>query len=394
MKNKITLGVLLSFFGCCAFAQTIVSTTPENRKVILEEFTGVNCTFCPDGHAIAQALQDNNPENIFLVNIHSGGYATPNGNQPDFRTQWGEAIDDQSGLAGYPAGTINRQNFPGQEQGNAGTTALGRGAWASAASTVLDQGSYVNVGVQAVLNVQTNTMVIDVEAYYTGNSPEATNKFNVAILQNNTLGAQVGGNMGDNYNHMHRLIDMVTGQWGVDITNTTAGSLYSNQFTYSIPADNNGIAIEIGELEVVVFVTETTQLIPSGSGTYPTITGLDNAHDVNLRSIADVEATCASSVTPSINIQNLGQNEITSVDITYDVNGGTPQTYTWTGSLTSLQSTDVALPEIDFTPQATNTINASVANDDLNDNNQSSTSFDGATQTIGTIDLTITTDNY
>ena len=130
-----------------------------------------------------------------------------------------------------------------------------------------------------------------------------------------------------------------------------------------------------------MFVTETTQLIPSGSGTYPTITGLDNANDVNLRSIADVEATCASSVSPSINIQNLGQNEITSVYITYDVNGGTPQTYTWTGSLTSLQSTDIELPEIDFTPQGTNTINASVANDDLNDNNQTSTSFDGATQT-------------
>ena len=394
MKKKITLGVLLSFFGFCAFAQTIVSTNPENRKVILEEFTGVNCTFCPDGHAIAQALQDNNPENVFLVNIHSGGYAVPNGNQPDFRTQWGEAIDDQSGLIGYPAGTINRQNFPGLEQGDGGTTAMSRGQWGAAASTVLNQGSYVNVGVQAVLNVQTNTMVIDVEAYYTDNSPEATNKFNVAILQNNTLGAQIGGNMGDNYNHMHRLIDMVTGQWGVDITNTTAGSLYNNQFTYTIPTDNNGIAIEVGDLEVVVFVTETTQLITSGSGVYPTITGLDNANDVNLRSVADIEATCATSVSPSINIQNLGQNEITSVEITYDVNGGTPQTYTWSGSLTSLQSTDIELPEIDFTSQATNTINVSVANDDLNDNNQSSTSFDGALETAGTIDLTVTTDNY
>ena len=394
MKKKITLGVLMSFFGLCAFAQTIVTTNPENRKVILEEFTGINCTFCPQGHVIAQTLQDNNPDNVFLVNIHSGSFANPSGSQPDFRTQWGQAIDNQSGLAGYPAGTINRQNFPGQEQGNAGTTALGRGSWTAAANTTLAEQSYVNVGVNASLNVQTNIMTIDVEAFYTANSPEATNKFNVAILQNNTLGPQVGGNMGNNYNHQHRLIDLVTGQWGVDITNTTAGSLYSNQFTYSIPADNNGISIELGELEVVVFVTETTQLIPSGSGTYPTITGLDNANDVNLRSIADVEATCASSVSPSINIQNLGQNEISSVDITYDVNGGAPQTYTWSGSLTSLQSTDIELPEIDFTPQATNTINVSVANDDLNDNNQSSTSFDSATQTAGTIDLNITTDNY
>ncbi len=394
MKNKITLSVLLSFFGFCAFAQTIVTTNPENRKVILEEFTGVNCTFCPQGHAIAQGLQDNNPGNVYLVNIHSGGYAVPNGNQPDFRTPWGEAIDDQSGLAGYPAGTVNRQNFPGQEQGNPGTTALGRGAWAGAANTTLGEGSYVNVGVNASLNVQTNIMTIDVEAYYTGDSPEPTNKFNVAILQNNTLGPQVGGNQGDNYNHMHRLIDMVTGQWGVDITNTTAGSLYSNQFLYTIPADNNGIPVEVGELEVVVFVSETTQLIPSGSGTYPTITGLDNANDVNLRSVADVEATCSTSVTPSINIQNLGQNEITTVDITYDVNGGGSQTYTWSGSLTSLQSTDIELPQIDYTLQPVNTINVSVGNDDLNDNNQSSTSFDSAVETAGTIDLTVTTDNW
>jgi hypothetical protein len=394
MKNKITLSVLLSFFGLCAFAQTIVTTNPENRKVILEEFTGVNCTFCPQGHAIAQGLQDNNPGNVYLVNIHSGGYAVPNGNQPDYRTPWGEAIDDQSGLAGYPAGTINRQNFPGLEQGNPGTTALGRGAWTSAASTVLDQGSYVNVGVQAVLNVQTNTMVIDVEAYYTGNSPEATNKFNVAILQNNTLGPQVGGNQGDNYNHMHRLIDMVTGQWGVDITNTTAGTLYTNQFTYTVPTDNNGIAVELGELEVVVFISETTQLIPSGSGTYPTITGIDSPNDVNLRSVADIDATCSTSVAPVINIQNTGQNDVTSVEVSYSVNSGATENYTWTGNLTSLQSTDIELPEVSFTSQATNTINVSVPNDDFNDNNESSTSFDGALETAGTMNLKVTTDDW
>tara|TARA_B100000795_G_scaffold88781_1_gene64580 strand:+ start:8661 stop:10370 length:1710 start_codon:yes stop_codon:yes gene_type:complete len=394
MIKNLTLSISLSLFGLCAFAQTIVTTTPENRKVILEEFTGVNCTFCPQGHAIAQTLQDNNPGEVFLVNIHSGGYATPNGNQPDFRTQWGEAIDNQSGLAGYPAGTINRQNFPGQEQGNSGTTALGRGQWVGAASSVLTQGSYVNVGVEASLNVQTSIMTIDVEAYYTGNSPEATNKFNVAILQNNTLGPQVGGNMGNNYMHQHRLISMVTGQWGVDINNTTTGSLYSNQFNFEVPSDVNGIPVELGNLEVVVFVTETTQLIPSGSGTYPAITGLNDANDVNLRSVADIEATCSTSVAPVINIQNTGQNELTSVVISYDVNSGATESYTWTGSLLSLESTDIELPEVSFTSQSTNTITASVPNDDFNGNNESSTSFDGAVETAGTMDLSITTDDW
>ena len=94
MKNKVTLAVLFSFVGICAFAQTIVSTTPENRKIILEEFTGVNCVYCPQGHAIAQNLQDNNQGDVFLINIHSGGYAIPNGSQPDFITQWGVAMDN------------------------------------------------------------------------------------------------------------------------------------------------------------------------------------------------------------------------------------------------------------------------------------------------------------
>ena len=85
---------------------------------------------------------------------------------------------------------------------------------------------------------------------------------------------------------------------------------------------------------------------------------------------------------------------MTSVDITYDVNGGSSQTYTWNGSLVSLQSTDIELPEVAYAPQALNTINVTIASDDFNDNNQSSTSFEGAVETAGTIDLTVTTDNW
>ena len=254
MKKKITLALLLPVFGFCAFAQTIVTTTPENRNVVLEIFTGINCSACPSGHNISQSLLNNNPEDVFIINIHSGSYSNPSGNQPDFRTQWGNALRNQSGLVGYPAGTVNRQNFPGQEQGNNGTTALSRGQWVGAANSVLEQESYVNTGVEAVIDVQTRIMTIDVEAYYTANSPEATNKLNVAVLQNNTLGPQVSGNMGNNYVHKYRLIDLVTGQWGEEITNTTSGSLISNQYVYSIPDDINGIPVKVEDLEVVVFL--------------------------------------------------------------------------------------------------------------------------------------------
>ena len=393
MKNKINLVVLMSFFGLCAFAQTIVSTTPENRKVILEEFTGINCTFCPQGHAIAQNIQDNNQGEVFLINIHSGSFANPNGSQPDFRTQWGQAIDNQSGLIGYPAGTVNRQNFPGQEQGNNGTTALSRGQWAGAANAVLGENSYANTAVNAVVDVQTRTMTVDVEAFYTDNSPVATNKFNVAVLQNNTLGPQVGGNMGNSYVHQHRLIDLLTGQWGEDITNTTSGSLFSNQYVYAIPDDINGIPVRIEDLEVVVFISETTQYIVSGNGTLPTYTGI-SSNDINLKSISDVNPTCLGSISPVISIENLGANQATTLDITYSVNQGPSQVYNWTGDLSTFQEEEIALPAIAFTQQATNTLTISVASDDVNENNEGSTSFDAVLETIGTIILTFDTDTF
>ena len=49
-KNLLIILIALPFF---AISQTFVSTTPENKNVILEEFTGITCVYCPDGHRIA-----------------------------------------------------------------------------------------------------------------------------------------------------------------------------------------------------------------------------------------------------------------------------------------------------------------------------------------------------
>ncbi len=121
---------------------------------------------------IAQNIQNNNTGNAFIINIHTGGYANPGANEPDFRTPFGSAIAAQSGLVGYPAATVNRTNFPGLEQGSSGTTAMSRNSWTSAANTTLSQSSDVNVGVEAEIDVQTNTIIVHVEAFYTANSTQ------------------------------------------------------------------------------------------------------------------------------------------------------------------------------------------------------------------------------
>ena len=113
MKKRLPIIGLLAASGS-AFGQLPVSTTGENKNVVLEEFTGIYCTYCPDGHKRAQQLADANPGNVVLINIHEGGYAAPSGSDPDFRTSFGSAIAGQTGLTGYPAGTVNRRKFPGR----------------------------------------------------------------------------------------------------------------------------------------------------------------------------------------------------------------------------------------------------------------------------------------
>ncbi len=374
-------------------AQTIVSTAPENAKVILEEFTGIYCVYCPQGHTIAQNIQNQHPGDVFLINIHTGSFANPSGNDPDFRTQWGAAIANQSQLVGYPAGTVNRHYFPGTAQNGGTGTAQSRGTWSATSNENLGYASYLNMATEVSVDVSTGEMTVLVEAYYTGSSPEPSNFLNVALLQNNTLGPQTGGNAGNNYNHMHRLVDMITGQWGVEITETMAGDFHAQTFTYQIPADYNGIPVEYADLEVVVFMTETTQEIISGNGAYPTFTGLVNQNDVSVRFIEEIPEQCFGEIAPTINIQNVGIDTLTSVDLVYTINDLTYE-YTWTGSLASLQSTSVELPMSPFVFNGTNTVTVTAAEDDNISNNTQTITFADAQEYSGDLTLTITTDGW
>ncbi len=269
MGKKTLLRFTLLLLLPCLFgfnnsvAQTIVGTDPENKNVVLEEFTGIHCGYCPQGHQIAQGIQNGNPDDVVLINIHTGSYAVPSGNEPDFRTPWGDAIAGQSGLTGYPAGTVNRHLFPGMSQGSG--TAMSRGNWSSASNQILAQASYANVGLESYIDVETRQLTVNVEIYYTADSPESSNFINVAILQDSIYGPQSGGGAGNNYLHMHMLRHLVTGQWGLEVTETTEGTLYENTLTYTIPNDYNDVEVILEHLEIVGFLTETTQELISGS---------------------------------------------------------------------------------------------------------------------------------
>jgi hypothetical protein len=408
MKKSFLIftGLLLSI---SAFAQLPVSTTPQNKKVVLEEFTGIYCTFCPDGHKIANQIYNGNTNNVVLINIHVGGFAAPQPGAPDFRTSFGTAIANQTNLTGYPAGTVNRHLFPGLSQNTSNPgTAMSRGNWANASNQMLAQSSYVNIALEGTLDVNTRQLTINVEAYYTANGTPI-NLLNVAILQNNVPGPQTGAttfypemiDADGNYIHNHMLRHLVTGQWGDTIHNTSATTLVTRQYTYTLPAAINGVALDMANIEIAAFLTETKQEIVTGTKGPIALTGFTHTENAAVNTVTANQEVCGSIVSPKVKFQNFGSSNLTSVSISYNVNGGTAQTYTWNGTLAPLASVNLNLPSISFTDQGSNTLNVSItgvnggADQNPADNNGTLTGITNTNnKSNGKVTLYMTQDRY
>ena len=395
--KKFTLIVAIVFaFAANMFAQTIVGTDPENKNVVLEEFTGIYCGYCPLGHAIAQGIYDAHPDDVVLIAIHTGSYANPSGNDPDFRTPFGGAIAGQSALTGYPSGTVNRHLFPGWSMGSG--TAMDRGKWSPASDLVLAEASYLNVGCEATIITSTRQLVVNVEVYYTGDSPQSTNLLNVAILQNNIHGPQSGGGAGNNYIHKHMLRYLLTGQWGETISETSEGSLYATTLVYDIPADYNDVEVVLEDLDIVAFVSETHQEIVSGiKGNVTYVESL--ALDAGIIGSNIPQTSCGAEMEAQVTVKNYGTDNLTSLDFEYGINGDQSETYTWTGNLAQNEIAVVTLPSFAIDANQSNVFSLVSNNpnggvDELPGNNNATADFEQTAYLPQNCKLAILTDQH
>ena len=109
-------------------------------------------------------------------------------------------------------------------------------------------------------------------------------------------------------------------------------------------------------------------LDPSGTGAM-TLNGYDpnavsNTLDAQLLNIIVPENTyCSiSSVSPQVTIKNNGTQTLTSATVSYMLNGGSPVSISWTGSLTTGQTAVVTFPLISLAAGLSQTFVASVTN--------------------------------
>ena len=335
-----------------------VSTTSAHRNVILEEFTGRNCQYCPDGHAIANQLTANNPGRFWAINVHGGSYAPTS--YPNFNTTDGAAILGGFYVDGFPSGVVNRSTGDGQN----------RGSWSTLASQQMSQVAECNVAGMAIVNPITLMATITVEVYYTGNSSVNENYLTVAMVQDSILGSQSGGStwnpgqmIGNQYVHMHVLRDVITNTWGDAISPTTQGTLVTRSYQYQIPeviGSPNGVTVDLNNIHFYAWVTERSQTYDYSyqgqqyhfTATRPILNAceLEYIQGVNepvCPIVAGVNIDglyeCTQSKNIEIAIQNIGTEAITSLAITAEY-GDDTYTADWIGEILPFDREKISIP--------------------------------------------------
>jgi hypothetical protein len=320
--SVIVLGVAAVSISS-AKAQDFVDTTPQNKNVVLEEFTGLNCPFCPDGHKIANNIRSNNPGDVVLINVHTGGYARPEPGQPDFRSGYGASLASQLGVRAYPNASVNRTPYNGNKS-------FGRtdGKWKNAAQQILKESSPVNVGVQTNLNPDTRELTVNVEIYYTDSSSVDANKLNVALLQNDIPAYQSASSIfypgkvlsNGEYEHEHMLREFLTGQWGDDINKPYEGNLIEKSYTYQVPEDYNSVPVNLAKLEVAAYVAKGKENILSGTSQKVDLPDA-NLTDVAVSNATSDKGLCTKEVDPAFKIENKGNQAVNDFKLSFRFQG-------------------------------------------------------------------------
>ncbi|MDY3932657.1 MAG: Omp28 family outer membrane lipoprotein [Muribaculaceae bacterium] len=179
------------------------------RTVLLEEFTGQECTNCPDAHRLVANLHEQYGEQLVSVAIHAGQYLEVDiwGNyfqvlkiEPD-----GDEYAKTWNVAGYPSAVVNRRS---------GTLSI-KEVWTAWIRDEITRESPIELAVKAHIDDDGN---IAIETDVKGLSA-VKGKLQLWITESGIKSYQVdGGKRLTDYEHNHVYRASVNGLWGEDLS--------------------------------------------------------------------------------------------------------------------------------------------------------------------------------
>ena len=235
-------------------------TTQNYRNVLIEEFTGRSCVYCPMGHAAINDVIAENPSKVFVVNYHSQSSLSPT-SYPNLNVTESTTFFNAFNIQGIPNVAINR------------TSTMHPLNCASSVEAQLEELTEVKIEGNVVINPVARQAEITVELDYLSNSNYSTNYLTIIMLQDSIFGSQSGADQSNpeqivdgQYCHMHVLRDVITNTWGDAIAPTTAGSHLTKTYIYEIPeviGTPNGVEVDLDNIYFLAFVTEKQDGTPT-----------------------------------------------------------------------------------------------------------------------------------
>ena len=222
--------------ACLTCGNDTVILEPQDRVVLIEEFTGVRCVNCPQGSAEIKNLLSIHGERLVAVSIHAGFFAEkyPQ-SQYDFSTTEGDALENFLGLPeGYPTGVINRKLFSSESD----LQLEGASSWAGYIFQELEEEAVVSLDVENTWNETNRQLTVDVGGGAFDEIPEQV-RLTVFITESKIIDPQLTPEgIKNDYEHNHVLRKTLTAFDGdVIAASMNSGDLIDESFVYTLPND-------------------------------------------------------------------------------------------------------------------------------------------------------------
>jgi len=240
MKNLRYIGaVMLAGFGLLAAACDTVEkddyktdyTGPisSERKVLLEDYTGVRCVNCPTAAAEIERLQEFYGDNIIVVGVYPmqpTGLTQPWDPNRDLRSSVAQTWATEFAIEQFPNGMVNRQEVIGYQE------------WGGAIAEVISGGiNYVDLSLTANMSTD-STIAVSVEGSFVENY-EADGAVNLItmVLEDSIVAPQTTPTgVNGNYVHNHVLRAVLGPEWGSQVASEapTRGTTFSTSLSGTV----------------------------------------------------------------------------------------------------------------------------------------------------------------
>ncbi|MDL2257351.1 Omp28-related outer membrane protein [Bacteroidales bacterium OttesenSCG-928-I14] len=326
-----------------------ISTELQRKSVLIENFTGIHCGYCPQGHTITHDLLVAQPGKVFTVAIHAGIFAIPGSDEPDYRVEDAVAINTEFGIDsyGYPCGSINRETIEG-------TMVLGRSAWTKVSKSEHSEYAPVNLLLNSTYNGENRELKISVEGYYTMDVEDDNHYLSVFFMENYIKGPQSGGGVGSDYVHMHMLRDYITDVWGDEIIAPAKGTSFKKEYTYTLPETILEVPVKAENIELIAFVSKSKKEILNVTGNKPDYVNLEKPLGAVLsKPEMSIGAKYAYNYF-DVQLKNESNVPIEKAEFKITINGN-EQVREWTGYIHSFENLPIRISTDSYEVESSNT---------------------------------------